>query len=136
MKRRWAPAAPSLRHRRLGPLMTAYRLDARYPLGTLLVIALGIAGVWGARARSPGPEPTLPPADTTSSRATPSAWQGATSCAAAACHNANGPAGSAGSEYSTWATRDRHRKAYGVLFDPRSERIATYLKRGKKASED
>jgi Cytochrome c554 and c-prime len=46
--------------------------------------------------------------------------QGVGSCAAAGCHNANGPAGSEGSEYSTWAGRDKHARAYEVLREPRS----------------
>lgn len=54
-------------------------------------------------------------------------YVGATSCAAAACHNANGPRGSAGSEYSTWVMTDRHRNAYLVLLDARSADIERRL---------
>lgn len=54
-------------------------------------------------------------------------FTGAISCAATACHNANGPPGSKGSEYTTWITLDRHARAYEVLFHPDSERIIRNL---------
>lgn len=55
--------------------------------------------------------------------------QGVASCAAAACHNANGPPGSRGSEYSAWAAYDPHSRAYRVLFDERSRRMVKNLRR-------
>src|SRR5690242_11818029 len=54
--------------------------------------------------------------------------QGVASCAATSCHNANGPSGSKGSEYSTWAAYDPHARAYRVLFEERSVRMAKHLK--------
>jgi hypothetical protein len=54
--------------------------------------------------------------------------QGVASCAATACHNANGPPGSQGSEYTTWAAADPHARAYRVLFEERSVRMAKNLK--------
>lgn len=54
-------------------------------------------------------------------------WIGVASCGATACHGGNGPAGSKGSEYTTWITRDPHAEAYQVLFNPRSQRIAKNL---------
>src|SRR5437763_2515954 len=62
--------------------------------------------------------------------------QGVGSCAAAGCHNANGPAGSEGSEYSTWAGRDKHARAYEVLREPRSVEMVRKLGWGKKAHEE
>jgi hypothetical protein len=44
-----------------------------------------------------------------------------------ACHNANGPLGTKGSEYSTWAGYDKHANAFAVLYDERSERMARAL---------
>src|SRR5262249_21180983 len=59
----------------------------------------------------------------------------ATSCAAASCHG--GPAGRAGGELTTWAPQavttgphDPHAKAYRVLFNPESQRMAEYLRLG------
>jgi hypothetical protein len=54
-------------------------------------------------------------------------FQGVASCAAMACHHGNGPAGSKGSEYTTWVTNDRHARAYAALFDDRAQRIARNL---------
>jgi len=48
---------------------------------------------------------------------------GASGCAAASCHADNGPKGSPGSEFTTWATHDQHAKAYQVLFSPRSQQM-------------
>jgi hypothetical protein len=48
---------------------------------------------------------------------------GVSGCAAMACHNANGPQGTRGSEYTTWATVDPHARAYQILFDERSQHI-------------
>jgi hypothetical protein len=61
---------------------------------------------------------------------------GVASCAAAACHNGNGPPASQGSEYTTWASRDPHSRAYQVLFDERSLLMAKNLGRGKAAHQD
>jgi hypothetical protein len=65
-------------------------------------------------------------------------WLGAISCAAAACHNANGPAGTQGSEYSTWITADPHAQAYAVLSNERSKRIERNLWPGteRKAKDE
>jgi hypothetical protein len=54
-----------------------------------------------------------------------------------ACHHANGPRGSKGSEYSTWAGYDKHANAFRVLFDTRSERMvrALYGSKAKPATK-
>jgi hypothetical protein len=62
-------------------------------------------------------------------------WQGAASCSAAACHGANGRPGSKSSEYSTWADHDAHNRAYRVLFDECSRRIARNLGLDRPAHE-
>src|SRR5262245_20008761 len=53
--------------------------------------------------------------------------QGAASCAAAACHQFDGPKGSKGSEYGTWVAHDPHARAYEILFDERSKRVVKNL---------
>ncbi|MFL5242032.1 MAG: multiheme c-type cytochrome [Gemmataceae bacterium] len=51
-----------------------------------------------------------------------STWAGVSSCSASACHNGNFNKGIQGEdyakrcEYSVWATKDPHQKAYNVLF--------------------
>jgi hypothetical protein len=81
----------------------------------------------------PGARPVtiedLVPSPTAYSFPKEAAFQGASSCAAAACHGGNGPRGSAGSEYSTWASHDPHARAYRVLFEDRSRRMVRLLRR-------
>ena len=62
-----------------------------------------------------------------------SAYTSAASCSASACHG-GGAVGTRGSEHSTWAPEvrphsdhDPHSKAYRVLFNPDSVRIAKWL---------
>jgi hypothetical protein len=62
-------------------------------------------------------------------------WQGVASCASTACHGGNGPKGSKGSEYTTWALYDRHTKAYLVLLDERSRIIERNLRHLKSVGE-
>jgi hypothetical protein len=62
--------------------------------------------------------------------------RGAGSCAAAACHNGNGPRGSKGSEYTTWVTHDPHARAVEVLYDKRSQRIEKNRKRPREVDEN
>ena len=57
---------------------------------------------------------------------------GAGSCAAASCHGGSLDQGIQGSEYAIWATRDKHARAYAVLFDSRSRTIEkNYLHLGR-----
>jgi hypothetical protein len=78
------------------------------------------------------PRPTSPAAAADAGR--PAAvgeglqYQGVASCASAACHHGNGPAGSKGSEYSTWAAVDPHSRAASILADERSHRMVRSLK--------
>lgn len=92
----------------------------------LLVVAAWISAAW--------------PEDSPGREAAPASefqWQGSISCAAAACHNAYGPPGYKGSEYTIWATQDRHRQAFTVLLNKQSRRIEENLRGGKvKACED
>lgn len=55
------------------------------------------------------------------------AYKGAGSCSAVACHGSIAPvAGSSvlRNEHTTWISDDRHSRAYQVLFDDRSQQIA------------
>jgi hypothetical protein len=52
---------------------------------------------------------------------------GVAACAAAGCHNGNGPRGSKGNEYSTWAAHDSHARAFTVLYEQRSRRMLRNL---------
>src|SRR4051812_25959194 len=87
-----------------------------------LLLGLVVAGsfAWGARPQPPRA------GDTARSRPGGKA-QGVASCAAAACHNGNGPRGSKGSEYGTWMAVDPHSRGYTVLFDKKSRQIARKL---------
>lgn len=62
------------------------------------------------------------------SRASPSkprgaAAVGAGSCAASGCHGGPRELGVKGSEYTIWATLDKHASAYSVLFEERSKKM-------------
>ncbi|MBV8166915.1 MAG: hypothetical protein JO021_08985, partial [Alphaproteobacteria bacterium] len=55
---------------------------------------------------------------------------GVTSCAGSTCHGALEPFRNSNvlqNEYVTWSQKDKHSKAYKVLFDERSVRIAKNL---------
>jgi cytochrome c554/c'-like protein len=54
-------------------------------------------------------------------------YVGNLSCAAASCHAAGHSAGTAGSEYTTWAGSDPHFRAYDVLKEPRSRKMVELL---------
>jgi hypothetical protein len=100
---------------------------------TIVAVVLSVGIVYRTRSGAlAGEEPLLPPRAVAGGPQS----QGVASCAAAACHNGNGLPGSKGSEYTTWAARDPHSRAYQVLFDERSVRMAKILGRGKKAHED
>ena len=88
---------------------------------------LGLAGLfaWGLAAapiETRAQAPTAPPAD--------GVHLGVASCAGSTCHGAVQPLkGSvvAQNEYIIWSRRDKHAKAYAVLSDDRSQRIAKNL---------
>ena len=72
--------------------------------------------------------------ETLSAYTTPAAdvprFEGVASCSASACHGGGRPLPGGriwGNEYSIWATRDPHHRAYRVLFEPRSQRILENL---------
>ncbi len=78
-----------------------------------------------------GDEPTVP-SRSRSATAVVSDYVGAGSCSATACHGSIAPWGRDLSpvlrnEHTTWMSDDPHSRAYQVLFDSRSERIALAL---------
>jgi hypothetical protein len=106
-------------------------LRGRYLL--LLLFAALAASVWPRPSRSPANDELPPP------RPFPAGhipYVGVASCASMACHNAQGPKGSLRSEYSTWAAYDPHGRAYSVLRNERSQRIAKNLRLKKLAHQE
>lgn len=108
-----------------------YRTIGRGHPGAALVAALGgLAATLGALA-SPGdagPRPEV-------AAAIQGARIGMNSCAARGCHGsvdstdpAHGRVYIKDGAYTTWLNYDPHARAYAVLLDPRSERIAAQLK--------
>ncbi len=90
------------------------------------VVALVVAAVaarHGTARRQEDRAPALP------GKGLPPGVQGVATCASMACHHANGPKGSKGSEYSTWIAHDPHARAYRVLFEKRSRDVAKALAR-------
>lgn len=109
------------------------------PLLAIVTVALivGIVGRGGPNSLArqeevPPPTPLLPAPYSSTFQ-----YQGVASCAAAACHHGNGPAGTKGSEYTTWiAQKDPHSRAYSVLFDRRSLLIEKNLTGTEKPHEN
>jgi hypothetical protein len=97
------------------------RIVARWLPG---VLVLGVVGLTWPRAPLSGSSlaPRGRPAEEARDR-----WMGVATCASTACHHANGPKGSGGSEYSTWAGHDKHARAFEVLYDKRSEQMVRHL---------
>ena len=91
-----------------------------------LLASLGVAVAWAAHPRIT-PPPVVRRADQPAARDALQ-YQGTASCATASCHHGNGPRGSKGSEYTTWAVHDPHTRAYADLLAPRSRRMVRHLK--------
>jgi Cytochrome c554 and c-prime len=112
----------------------------RRALPVLFILSVVMAAVAGNEGAPPTP---VVPAGTApwQEEGTGLQYQGVSSCAAAACHNGNGPRGSRGSEYSTWLTHDPHSRAYAVLSEPRSRAMVENYRRlktpqGARADKD
>ncbi len=95
----------------------------RRATGRLLLGLLAAGTLWLTWPHGPAAQQPAAPAN----RDGAPRYVGVSGCAAAACHGGNGPPGTKGSEYSTWAGLDRHPNAYQVLFDKRSERMVRLL---------
>jgi hypothetical protein len=116
--------------------MNANRERVQLPWAWLALLVVGLVVAWRTW-------PRLAPAkavDDRSAEQCPSRVQGATSCAAAACHGGTGPLGGKGkgSEYMTWIALDPHSKAFTVLLREASRSIQRnlYGKRAPDASSD
>jgi len=91
------------------------------------------AGIWHGWPRSPlAGQPAVASTDNSAQVANLQCL-GVSSCASTACHYGSGAQGAKGSEYTTWATLDKHSKAYNVLFDELSRTIVRNYKRLKVA---
>jgi hypothetical protein len=104
-------------------------------LAALLAAAAGATAVALAAAptarRQDGAVASAPPASARPFGVSPQGvYTPATSCAAASCHN-GGQVGREGSEFSTWADGDPHRKAFSVLYNEDSTRIMRNLAAGE-----
>ena len=99
---------------------------------TCLALAFGACLCLAARAaRFDGDAPAF---DTDLSLTHPR-WQGAASCSSAACHGSTDGKGVKGSESAIWIGHDAHGRAYNVLFNDRSQRIARSLHLQQPAHE-
>jgi hypothetical protein len=91
--------------------------------------------LWSARAQD------SPPA-TIAAQSVVTAYKGSGSCSAVTCHGSIAPLSGSSvlrNEHTTWIADDPHSRAFQVLFDERSRRIARNLARGKEpiaAAED
>src|SRR4051794_29656272 len=84
-----------------------------YPPLAAGLVALLLVGAWAGWSTSPARSPAVASNNNPNCR-----FIGVASCSAAACHNLQGPRGSKGSEYTTWATIDPHAKAFATLSKP------------------
>lgn len=103
---------------RIGGAVIAFVLFVAACLSVVLIEPQGTA----VAQEQPAPE-ILPRQETVH-------WEGVASCSASACHGSTrrqSNAGIWGNEYSLWATRDPHHRAYRVLFEERSQRILANL---------
>ena len=91
-------------------------------IGALSLAGLLACGLAGATVEAAAQTPATPPAD--------GVHLGVASCAGSTCHGAVQPlkgSSVAQNEYITWSRKDKHAKAYAVLGEERSQRIAHNL---------
>jgi hypothetical protein len=108
-------------------------------LGFAALIAAAVIAV----AQSPAPQPQ---AQSPANRQPPTANSGAAghyvgvaSCVNSGCHGSTQPLNTTRvlqNEYYTWLNNDKHARAYAILFDARSARIAKNMRLKKKAYEE
>src|SRR5688500_18468445 len=87
-----------------------------------------------------------PPASAPANRQPPTAnsstaghYIGVASCVNSGCHGSTQPLNATRvlqNEYYTWLNNDKHARAYAILFDARSARIAKNMRLRKKAYEE
>jgi hypothetical protein len=94
--------------------------------GRLVLGAVAAGAVWLACSRTSAARIAPAYSDLPASQAH-NKWMGVASCSSSACHGGDGPTGGKRSEYTTWVAHDKHARAYRVLFEERSRRIARNL---------
>lgn len=111
----------------------------------LLLLAVPLLCAWSlAWGLAPAPAPPAAEAHVAAVGSPPTfRFQGAGSCAAAACHNGQGAPGALGSEYTTWAAQpretlpsDKHSYAYEALHTRSAQLMSRNLGRAKPAHQD
>jgi hypothetical protein len=98
------------------------------------ILALSLAGLFVVTSWALSPRQAARPVQpgALASSDIPCRFVGTASCASMACHGANGPRGSAGSEYSTWIAVDKHARAFEALSFPESVQMHRNLARADK----
>ena len=119
------------------PLSTAGRLPGR---GTLLPLLALAPALLAAQAPPPAASPPAPVAAAAAPAEPPrpGLYVGPAACATSNCHGSvvrRRDYDVLQNEYYTWLNRDRHRRAFEVLFDERSAVIARNLRLGSAAAE-
>jgi hypothetical protein len=89
----------------------------------VIAMVVPIAVAWRIVSPPPGSLTTAPPMNAPS--ASEDSYLGVAGCAAMACHGGTRP--EERHEYTTWIQRDRHSQAFLILYDDRSQRIASQL---------
>ena len=97
-----------------------HRVFAVLVVGAGFLVSAPIV-ISGARSSQNAAQPLAPESDSK-----PFQYEGVGSCAAQACHGGTEHRRT-GSEYTTWATRDPHTRAYAVLLEDRSVHMAKVL---------
>src|SRR5581483_7958658 len=110
----------------------------RRSLLAITVLAL-LGAVPQQPAAQPAAAPTPQPASPAASESKPGTYVGVASCTNGGCHGSTVALNTTSvlqNEYFTWLNADRHAKAYNVLFDQRSARIARNMHLRRKAYEE
>jgi hypothetical protein len=100
-----------------------------------VLFAVAVAAQQPAAPTTPAPA-AAPVADAPSQ---PGKYVGVGSCTNSGCHGSTQPLNTTNvlqNEFYTWLNNDRHSKAYNVLFDERSARIARNMRLKKRAYEE
>ena len=125
---------------RLGP-----RFDDLWPrlIATLALVVAVAAATTGSALAQPAAQPSSPPTATAQPAAHPplpyqlkDKSMGVVNCANSLCHGSVQPWKDANilqNEYVTWSRVDKHARAYKVLFNEQSARIARNLGLGNAA---
>jgi len=94
---------------------------------TLPLVVVGLSTWWVLGESTPKTLPDAGVPQSCTAIVSREKLNGATSCAAAACHNSNDFRQTKGNEYSIWATHDPHAQAYATLLKPESKEMVHTL---------